>query len=387
MSVKLATPTFVAGAKDDLATADIYSQTNDAVINSIQEQGDDLFDASNSLGLRGGKAMQAVANDKLTSSVPSLSLGEITSRIGNAVSAVASGIRNLSDSAAGALLRQIGPAMPNVPLVATLAGVSRQISPNAYPVGDVAAVGQIINKLAGTSTFALSDRGATVGTLSGVIGTATQMGIPNAFGETVKYFNTAPGGGVDRAALMQVAAKVMPSVIRSGDLSSLRSMATTLPPRTLPMINPTVISDFNSSYEAPASICAASDYEDKYDEVMETYTEIDPDWESCSREDEEIPSLLEMQNASEDMSQIVRVGSKLSDDPDAKLRLLSTEFPRGDVTTCLRRDFPATALAPESRTAPPQLDPRYGDDVIPDPSTHFHGFIVPGNVPGRMYGG
>lgn len=372
MVAKLATPSFVAGAKDELATADVYTQTQETVINSIPEEGEAGFDEGELLGLRGGKAMLGEASLKLKSALPSVNLGELGARVQNAASEVTGGMRDMTGAGSEVLLGDIGASLPQYEDITTTVGdATAPIAPGAS-FTDVKAVGGMIGGLSGDpSSFTLNDRGALVGTLSGVISSATKLGIPNAFGEVMKYQGmSTSNAAVDKRAINQIAARVIPDVLRYSDLSSLSSIAQTATAGALRMLNPNLVGDFASGYRAPANT-RVSDHGRTYNSATTTFTQIDPNWNQASRGGQMLPSITSMQGASKDMQKVFQVGALLSTVPADKLQLLAARFRPQTVDQSLKERYPATCLADDYRVAEKPLDPRLNDSSLEWIDTRF----------------
>lgn len=362
MVAKLAVPSFVAGAQDDLATADVYTETQDTPINSIPDDLSSSFDDSALLGLRGGKAMMDSADSALTDAMPSIDLGEVSSRMESVSGDVAGGLRDMSGAGAASLLGNIGANIPSIPLAATVDGVTANL-PSTTSFTDASAIGGMINGLSGSPTaFSLSDPSAMVGTLTGVISAATSMGIPNAFGQVMKYSGISTSvAALDRQSITRIAAAVLPGVIQSADLHSLSSIADTMASGALKMLAPNVINNFGSAYRAPAG-STVRDYQSTYSTAMTTFPKIDPTWNQASRGDTSIPSILSLQGASSSMQKVIKVGALMSDDPTEKLQLLAGKYPPQSVDQCLSDAYPSVVLNTDYRSADKTLDPRMNSD-------------------------
>lgn len=340
----LAVPTFVTGARDDLATADVYTRVSSTPINNVQVITDrsNQFSAS---GLRGGPSM-ANSLPSITSLIATgkavLSGGDPLSRITGAAAVVSGALRTLSPGVQSGILGNIADGAN---IVASLGGVSRNIYPSNF--NNVNAIGNLVNTMSnGSSNFSMRDSGALVGSLSGVIGQASRVGLPNTFGSVMS-------GVMDRNVINRVAAQVLPSIISSSDTGSLSSMASMCTPGALKMINPNIINNFTASYTAPVGQDYASTLTD-YSQVKETFGKIDPPWASATRVTDigldEVINVTAIQGCSLDFRDTLSTGirSNPSATPEEQALLIGTVYPPTDVHSEIRQSFPSTVIQSNS---------------------------------------
>lgn len=352
MAGQLAIPTFVSGAKDDLAATDVYAQTSNVPINSVQviEQRSSMLSAS---GLRGGvAAMGGLPNiQSLIATGKNLlsGTGDPLSRLTSAVGPLSSIARSLQPGLVSSILGGITDATK---MVATLNGIKTSISSGNFT--NVAGIGNLINTLSnGAANFSILDKGALTGGLSGIINQATKFGLPNSFGSVLT-------GITDKNIINTIAGKVLPGVVANSDFGSLSSMATLCSPGALKMLNPNVLSDFASNYTAPIGqnleVTMGS-----YTDITDTFTKIDPPWatsvrvvnltveeaaEHVSSTDEAV-NVTAIQGCSPDFQKTLEVGIKSNPDatPKEQALLVASVFPPTDVHTEIKEQFPMSVLA------------------------------------------
>lgn len=357
---KLAAPTFISGPRDDLATADVYSQTqSDLVINSIQKL-TSFTGSGGSNVLRGGAALLAqlpIIKGLTASGGLAISKENLIARLIAGSGSLVSSIRNMS----GDLATSVGRNLPESSTVVTsVGGIAARV--DSAQIGNLRSLGDTINQVTqNDNAFSITDRGAQVGLYSGIIQEATKYGIPNSFGSLM-------AGVQDQYVVQKVATAVLPTLIGRSDLASLKAISTVLPPGAVQMSYPSTVRDFSRQYQAPEGTTQLESNA-TYAELMDAYDDIDPDWNTCTREledgtSEDVVSIVNLQNSSADMHRMIVVGAQTATTTDEKLNVLATVIPATSVDEGLQQHFPASVTGPAQRQQKKTSDPRlFADDM------------------------
>ena len=284
----LASSVFLTGAKDKLATADVYTLATDNPINSIQA----ITIATNpvlAVGLTGSKGVSSLLSGLLStakSAVPGLNLTSAAARVSISLPSLGSAMNLLSSGAQNSILSGVGSTVGGAissvsgavgavtsaasSVTAIVNGVSQAVT---GAISDVAAIGSLISGNACNDTFALKDTAATVGALSGVIGVAMNAGIPNAF-------KALTCGVSDTTTMNGVIGNLLPSAISSGDLGTLTAMATSASPGLMTSLNPNVLGDFSACYAVPSGNNVATLTNGAT--IATTFDTISPGWDTTT---------------------------------------------------------------------------------------------------------
>jgi hypothetical protein len=353
-------PTFVTGAKDDLAAADVYTQSSSSPINKIQDSSAQLAETTKSASsLIGGKAMLSTLKSALSvATVVKGTLnkgGDPLSRLGNLTGAqagLAGALRGLPTSMSG-ISNNVLSGIKGVGDVTTIVnGVSQKLK-YGTDLTKILAAGQLINSVScDKSAFGINDRTASIGAYSGVINTAMGAGIPGAFGAAMKC-------ETNTGILNKVAASCLPGTIRMGDISNLASMAQKLAPGTLKTLNPSILTDFTRAFPMPTGMTTNRMATTYQTEVKPTFAKIQPDWMSKPRGSDTVINLTCVQSASPDFQQLMNVGTLT--DPSAtmqdRMMLFGSKFPATSVTESIQQQFPSNVMFKAGNTSFP-VDPR-----------------------------
>lgn len=351
--VQLATPTFLSGPQDDLASVDVYDQKSLEVINSIQDLQDEqelsLYDS-----LRGGAA-GAMDTDTILQSYSGagelvVNKDNLIKRLSATSSSVLSGIRNISNQVAGA----INKAIPgNAPLLAKVGTIVKQVqSTNLHSLASIG--GTIANLTGNPQLFSLQDQGAQIGLYSGLVQEASRLGIPNSFGELMAAVENP-------YILRQVALQALPTIVGTSDIHSLGAMAEQLARGNVKHMLPQVVQQFASSFQR-TTVLPAHEQKHEWGQIQDTFDDIDPDWRTCRRElddgtTEEVLSLHNLSSASEELRQSCTMNALVSEDPDEQLLVLANVFDPVTVDEHLGQEFPQTDLGWHRRMVTNPMDP------------------------------
>lgn len=377
MTGKLALPTFVMGPEDKVAAVDVYTETKDTVVNSIQDtapaEGTGLLQSV----LRGGKSMlgELPAALKMGQSLAqSLSSGSIVQRIAG-VSNVAAGLMNkLSPDITKTVMGMVGSVSGPISMAV---GAAQRLIPGQN-LGNISALSNAMNQITGTNVSSIVDKGGLVATMSGLVNTAAGYGIPNSF--------SALTGNGSLASKLSIASNVLPGITKMGDIISTSDIAKSLPFGSVSNNPSFSMSALASNYSSPFQ-CTASDYSTEYTSMKMSFDSISTNWDTALRTDlttgtsTSIPSITTMLSASSDLKAVVDIGAKVSDNPLDKLQLLAAPISKlanssavTDVYSGLSKYFPNTNI---STATPVNMsvvqDPVVANMVqtIPDPQETY----------------
>ena len=341
----LASPTFVTGAKDKLAAVDVYGVSKSTPINSITSLPTQL-NIGTLTGLVGNKTGLTDINAAIgnaSKAVADLNKANPITRLTNTSSAVAASLRTLPPGCSNNLLNNILSKIDKNSIVrTTINGITKAINKAHIPC--ITGMGGLVNSLSGTaSSFKLTDPAASIASLSGVIKSASDIGMPNVFGPIMSAVT-------DKGIINQVAAGSLPSVISNSDLGSLSSMSSMTSPGSLILTNPNLIQDFSGSYvKSQGTSGLASDAVD-YNSLMGSYKAIDPAWDTTARiaangSSEDILNLSAITGASSDYNSTLRNGIIDNGDTANQNLLLAATLPKTDVNSEISNSFPGIALS------------------------------------------
>lgn len=356
MTPQLAKPTFLSGARDDLAAADVYTRTTGSVINSIRSiLGADDIDLS--AVLRGGDFLlkQLPIITGLTSG-GSLILNKdnLVARLLVSSNSLSRSITSLTGDLSNSLVSQVGLNLPSLGEVYSKVGdVVQRVG--AASLSSIGALGTMINQITGQANlYSVVDKDALVGLYTGVVREATRFGIPNSF-------TSLMAGVVDPYIVQRVAAQALPQLINSSDTRGILAMTQRVAPGALTMGYPQALGDFTSKYRPPPGSMDSS-RPAEFATVVSTYDAVQPGWNSCKRSTSSGPvqavDVTRLQGGTLSFTQLVAAGVMSSSNPDTKLYAIASLFAPTTVDRDLRTQFPRTVLAGNNRQRQTVLDPR-----------------------------
>jgi hypothetical protein len=368
----IATPTFVTGPNNNLATVDVFSGTASGIVNSIAslaaQYNVDLIGM-----LRAGSAaaqllpvVEGIANGSLllnpANAIARLltASSTLTSVVGG--SSVTSAFNSLSDglqsaiSAGGQVLGQVE---------ATVGGVVSSIANGA--ISDIQGLGSLINNFAGTAEFMMVDNQALVSMAAGIINSAAKYGISGAFASMVKNI-TNP------YVLNGIIQQTLPNLVATGDLTSLQAITGLTSAAGISAINPSFCSAFTTSYSRSASGNSSqalpTDDTATWDSVMDCYNAANPGWNIASRAGDSDGTstidLTSLQSGTDDFNSALAAGVFASAQTDPQVAATDTTTPfyalapaydQVDTDQQLKDMYPNTYIDPALRSTPVTVEP------------------------------
>ena len=320
MTGKLALPTFVIGPEDKVATVDVYTETRDTVVNSIQDTAPAEKEGLLAKAMRGGKAMlkdlPAVVN-MATMATQAMKNGNPMQRIAGLSSVAAGALTKLSPDTAKSIFNMVGSATG--PLSLAVGSASRLIpSTNLF---NARVLTDTMNQITGTNTCGLRDSSGLIATATGMINTAVGYGIPNSFSAFAK--------AGDFTEKLRIASNVMPAISRMGDIYSASDISKNLPFGSMANMPNFSLNSVTGNYSRPMQ-CTANDYRTEYENIRDSLSSISPNWNYATRDNVytgekiRIPCVNTMINSSRDFQSIVGLGTVSAAGRIDKLQILGS---------------------------------------------------------------
>ncbi|WP_233874279.1 hypothetical protein [Paraburkholderia adhaesiva] len=359
----LANPGFLTGPADSLAAIDVYSGTAAGIVNSIQSLAA-KYDV-NLLGmLRAGAAaaqllplVQSVANGQLLMN-PQNTIARILTASNTLVQAVSGGTVNSAVSALSptAQASLTSPAQVIGSVQASVGGVVSSIANGA--ITDIQSLGRLINAFSGSSSFMMIDNQALGGVAASVINQCASLGVSGVFAPLVSQI-TSP------TVLSAIVSQTLPSLVSTGDLASLQSLAATAGPAGIAAVNPMVIAQFVQTYNRNASgaLSQATPALDTltYVQMINVFDTASPSWKICTRSstrpDDDAIDISSLIGGTDDFNSVLAAGVSSATDPDEQLYGLAATCPLTDVDTLLKNQYPGAYIDPALRITGQSVDP------------------------------
>lgn len=345
MANPLASTVFVTGAKDKLATLDVYKASNKGnaaqVITAVQSIiKKSNLDLGSILGKVPGKtdlfssALGKLAPD--ADAIKSRLLGEAHAVKGsfNALSS------DLQAKFTGALSGVAGKASDKLSI--DLGGKKLDLGGGAF--ADVSKYGKLVNDFTGKSAMSLVDKTAIGSFTASLVAQGSSLGIPNSFSALTE-------GIADVTILNQVVKDAVPKLSALGDIGGLKDMSLNpMVKSTLSILFPDFGNKIAQSYTALTSENPAM-RKQSWNNLLTMMNNVDSTWDQYTRlkSSEKCVNLLSFLGASEDFKTLIRAGVALKEENEEKRRwkdcyALSTVYRQTTVEDELRRAFPNLIL-------------------------------------------
>lgn len=335
MANTLASPVFSAGAKDNLATADVYKVDSTTVINSIQSITQKL--GADFTGLFGGlKNYNLGKLLSVTKTGFKLDQAALTDRLLGMSSSINASFKSLSTDAKSSLLANL-PQIGKIDV--QIGGIKSAL--NSYNYKEVAALGKFVNEYAKTTVVSIVDSDATAGLISAVVKQGTALGVS---GLIPSLSSSIPNNKV----LARVINKSLPDLVKSGDLHSISHLADSVFGKSMDFVYPNFASDLAKAFGFK-SINDAIDPLADYHMVLSILSKANANWDVYIH-DADPPetsnvSLVKILGASKDFQQLILTGIRSEPDFDRKLNYaLIQNYKKTTVEDDIARYFPQVAL-------------------------------------------
>lgn len=304
ISTKLASAIFTTGAKDELATADVYGKTNSDVINQLTGllKGGDL----NQFGLGSGKS--SIVTDlmkmvKVDAGKLSLDTKGWTDRLVSEMGSGSGLLNGLSDNLKGSLTQSLHITPSTYDKI--LVGVGNAYS--SYRSGDLTTARGVFNLMGrvcgDTELFKTIDLGAQANLFTGLISQAISLGVPEAID---KLLESSKDPSVTRAALHNN----IETAVNAGDLATVNLIAQKLGNGRVTSQVPLAVSKLLANYKIPAGK-KETDYPALWLSFKATLDNISPTWMTVERDGVSISNLAAFSKASADARKVMQTDPTL----------------------------------------------------------------------------
>jgi hypothetical protein len=337
---QLATPTFVAGPKDSLATKDVYGIKSSSPINSFSNPAK-TGGTTSLMGMMGSIGIQA-AVPLIMSKVTGKSIPvqpDVLARASTAVgSSLSTAMRSLPPGVNNTLTKALTVAGP---ALISISGIKAVVPGTKFPV--VNALGGVLNGITNTkNTFQLNDKLSGINSSIGLVSANVKAGIPGTYLPIVN--SIVPN---DRALANAVATGSLKNINTFSDVTSLRQMANATTGSLLKSVNPSAISDSTKSFtKAPLPVnipvtqpISATNLA-AMTELKTTYGLIDPSWTATPTASGTVSNITPVVNGSKDLKDTFSSGALNSASSEDKAFLLAGMAGTGNATASVSSQFP-----------------------------------------------
>lgn len=342
----IALGTFSGGAKDDVATADIYKVTSSVgdtkavkPITSIQELSAAIDKSTMDLTLDSGAASDFMS--KVNGEV-AFDQATLTSRLLGISSEFRSAVGELNEKLKLGSLNSIHKDQASK-LMCTVNDVTSMV--DSSNIKDVQSLGQFINKYTGSKVFSGKDRGAISGLLGSVITKASDLGIPNVF-------KTITSTITDNGIIGRVTRAVLPIAIRNGDTGLLKEITSGPTAGLVNVFSPGFSQNFSRAFSYRGN---RADSLKTFEDVFSSFENMDSQWDVLQRGGgDPALNLLALMGGSRDFQNLTMagVGYWITEQENGKptpvkidpLYALASAFQEVTVGAAIKRDFPQVAL-------------------------------------------
>jgi hypothetical protein len=363
----LASPSFVTGPNDNLATVDVFSGTAAGIVNSIASLAAS-YDVDLIGMLRAGAAaaqllplIEGVANAQVLLN-PTAAIARLLTASNTLVNAVSGTTINTSfNTLSTGVQTAIGASGQVLGEVAVTVGDAVSTISNGG-ISDIQSLGALINSFSNSSAFMMVDTQALAGMAAGVINQCASYGISGVFQQMVSNITNPQ-------VLNSIIQQTLPNLVQVSDITSLQAIANSANGVGISAINPSLLSSFTTNYSRSASgnTQQATPNQDTatWAQINTCYNAASPGWASASRAGDTngatTLNLTALQGGSDDFNSALAAGVFGSSDPSTQLYGLAAVYSPVDVNTQLKSFYPSTYIDPALRatevpTQPTQLN-------------------------------
>ena len=334
------TPTvFSSGAKDALATLDVYKAKGTSVVTSIQDLSKAVgFDVSKLLGGKSNKDLQGVLS--IAAGAIKVNKDELTTRLLGANSKLTSAFRSLSDGAKDAM----GDTFDSLKSIrTTINGVTSVV--NSSDFTSLQGLGNFLGQYTkNDQLFSFEDTDGMSSMMCGLVEEGSNLGISNVF-------STITDGIVDRELLQQLTTKSVPKLLQTGDVLGLLDISDSKVGSSLKGLFPNFAADLTKNFRQKVNGELRDDL-GMFAKATSLLFNVDSQWDSLVRENgaDTAVNIFALMATSRDFQELVATGVKaLADDDPKKMYLFHNLFQKTTVEDELRRNFPRVALLTKAK--------------------------------------
>lgn len=332
MRTTLSSTVLTTGPAQDLMVKDVYDVTgpsgNTAVRDVLAGIKDTTINALRSTPAMAEQLAALVAQAKTGQVSPDMIKQRLTSMV--------AGRGGLLDNMTGGLTRAItkgigmSPALANQVLITVRAGVDGVVS-GVNRVKDLYSTQNVINLmqtvLNDRGLVQATDLGAEAALLSGVLGEAVKLGIPQSVELMMQRAST-------EEVRRLIASQNIGAALYSGNLDTLESILSHVSHATLKASYPSWARDFLNHYTLQPTD-KANDYPTIKDRMITLFVQVDPHWDSVLRNGAWMPSVASFVTASEDAKKVF-----LSSAPYRTAIVIASVYKPKDIKSWIKSNYP-----------------------------------------------
>lgn len=335
MANQLASTVFSAGAKDNLATADVYKVDSTTVINSIQSISQKL--GTDISGLLGGlKNYNLGKLLSVTKTGLKVDQTAIADRLLGMSSSINASFKSLSADAKNSLLTSV----PSIGKIDVQIGDVKSTL-DSYNYKQLAGLGKFVNEYTKTTLVSIVDNDAT----AALVGAVVQQGAALGVNGLLPGLSTTI---TNNKILARVINKSLPDLVKTSDLHSLSHLADSVFGKSMDFVYPNFASDLAKAFGFK-SINDVIDPLADYHTVLSILSKTNANWDVYIH-DADPPetsnvSLLKILGASKDFQQLILSGVRSEPDFDRRHNYaLIQNYKKTTVEDDIARFFPQVAL-------------------------------------------
>lgn len=339
--VKIASPAFNGGAKDELLAVDVYAPIDGATKNALTSQ---LSSFGSSMSESLGGVLATVKNVGSKILGKNVNLDQAKDRIMRAMGGSRNDILNLATGIQNGVFSELtgaDPATNYVRKASEMANSIMLIGTQGKQMMDRGGFNQIsalmgfASQLTGNPIFKALDLGAETAMLKGVLGEVSKWGIPSLVDDIIK--SSVEKTGSNRSAYHAVS-RTSGQIAMTANIGTIQQLITSVGVSSLTQGTPNFAQLFLGRYDFAVGTTEA-DYPARLAELVTVMNQLKPDWFYVMRGGEQVINYAIITSASADAKTLFR------SDPLYLQAILTAPFYRSTGSTALmKRMYPQVAL-------------------------------------------
>jgi hypothetical protein len=338
MLAPLATGTFSAGPKDDVATADVYKLVATAgkgMITSIQE----LSEKALEFEFFSDTLKQDGISEFLKKNGATLEIdtSALTNRLLEASSEFKGAFRDLSATVRGGAAGLLASDKAK-DVMCMVDDVKSKVS--AANLKDIRQLGALVNSFTGTKLYSGKDNSAVGKLLGSVIGEASKLNLGGVF-------TTITSTITDYPLLTKVVKAALPLALKNGDMKLLMEMSNSPAAKLINIFSPGFANTLAQTFKFPSVNGTRAGF-NSFDDFLSCVGNVDSDWDTLVRKDDRTgTNILSLLGGSRDFQKLMLTGINWWVDTDLskkKTYALASVYKQTSVYAEIRKHFPQTTL-------------------------------------------
>lgn len=337
MSLPVASSTFTAGPKDDLASPDIYKLNPKQVINSIKPVASAVKDLFSSITMRSGQF-------DIVDSVKKLSNTDLGDAIGDSIKSLGANARDLGGDIVAKTTTFLEKTAPSAKALSCTVGEYTS-KVDWKDVKESIELGRAVATMSGTNgIMKVVNKAANTGIFSGLIQKAGDAGVSGVF-------DTLKGKIQENGILMDVAKATTPFLLSRSNVRLLDELTSGGLGKSINMISPGFTKAFSSVYKGQRYNKIST-----FDGVMRSFDDISKDWDKATRDGGAGGSIVDILFGSKAFKDVIYSGimygtDYFSDTPEVRARNQRYEsmanaqvYHKSTVSDQIAKYFPHTVM-------------------------------------------